>query len=187
LAHALDATLEQVARSPEVHVVVVRGAGRSFCSGIDRDMVASGAVPHGFFALTERSRLALETMDKIAIAVVHGHCLGGGLQLAIACDIRIAVDDARLALPAITDGLSPGLAPIRLPRLIGLGPARSLQLTGEIIDAHEALRLGLVDHVVPSTDREAATRDLVNRYLHIPRTAAVAVKQLLARAFDPPA
>lgn len=185
LAHDLVAAVDAVAAVPEVRVVLVRGAGRAFCAGIDRDMVARGELPTGFFVLTERARLGLEVMDKITIAVVHGHCVGGGLQLAIACDIRIAASWSRLAVPAVADALIPGLAPVRLPRLIGLGRARRLMLTGEQIGAEEAYRIGLVDHVVPDGD-EAAVDAFVRTYLDAPRAAAAGVKALLARAFDPP-
>lgn len=161
LAGALAEAVLRVADEPDVRLVLVRGAGRSFCAGIDRDMLADGELPSGFFELSERARLGLEGMDKITVAELHGHCLGGGVQLAIACDIRIAATDCRLALPAVSDGIIPGMAPIRLPRLIGLGPARRLMLTGEVIGAEEALRLGLVDHVVPAADRAAAVEQVL--------------------------
>lgn len=186
LAGALAEAVIRIGDEPDVRVVLVRGAGRSFCAGIDRDMLAEGELPPGFFELSERARLGLEGMDKITVAELHGHCLGGGVQLAIACDIRIAATDCRGALPAVRDGIIPGMAPIRLPRLIGLGPARRLMLTGEVIGAEEALRLGLVDHVVPAADRAAAVEQMLATYLAAPRTATIALKRLLARAFDPP-
>jgi enoyl-CoA hydratase/carnithine racemase len=185
LAHDLVAAVDAVAAAPEVRVVLVRGAGRAFCAGLDRDMVARDELPADFFVLTERARLGLEAMAKITIALVHGYCVGGGVQLAIACDLRIAERSSRWAVPAVADALIPGLAPVRLPRLIGLGRARRLMLTGEEIDAGEAERIGLVDHVVPDGDR--ATVDAhVQTYLDAPRAAAAGVKALLARAFDPP-
>lgn len=186
LAADLAEQVDRVAAQPDVRVVLVRGAGRAFCSGIDRDMVAADAVPDDFFEVTERARLGLEGMDKITVAEVHGYCLGGGLQLAIACDIRIAAVDARMSLPAVSDALIPGMAPVRLPRLIGLGPARRLMLSGAEIGTEEAYRLGLVDHIVPADGRQAATDEVLRTYLAAPRTATVAVKALMARAFDPP-
>ena len=86
-------------------------------------------------------RAQLEALNAITIAAVHGYCLSGGLQLAIACDIRVCSSDCRLGLPAVVEGIFPGLATVRLPRLIGLGPARRLILSGELIAAGEALRL----------------------------------------------
>ena len=92
---------------------------------------------------------------------MHGYCLGGGLQLAIACDIRICSSDCRLGLPAVLEGIFPGMAPVRLPRLIGLGPARRLVLSGEVIGAEESLRLGMVDYVVPAERFEEETAAMV--------------------------
>src|SRR5437764_8765286 len=146
----LEAAVEAVAGEPAVRVVLVRGAGRSFCAGIDLDMLGSEGMPAGFYDGQERAFHQLETMDKITVAALHGYCLGGGLQLAISCDIRVCSSDCRLGLPAVLEGIFPGLAPVRLPRLIGLGPARRLILSGEMIGAEESLRLGMVDYVVPA-------------------------------------
>jgi enoyl-CoA hydratase/carnithine racemase len=186
LAHDLDRAVSTAAGASGVRVVLVRGAGRAFCSGIDRDMLCRGGVTPAFFELTERARLGLESMDKITVAAVHGHCIGGGLQLAIACDIRVAATDSRFAVPAVADALVPGMAPVRLPRLIGLGPARRLMLSGATIGSEEAARLGLVDHVVPDGDRDAAVAEVLAPYLAAPRTAVVGLKKLLATAFAPP-
>jgi len=186
LAHDLDQAVSAAARAPAVRVVLVHGAGRAFCSGIDRDMLGRGAITPDFFELTERARLGLESMDKITVAAVHGYCIGGGLQLAIACDIRIATTDSRFAVPAVADALIPGMAPIRLPRLIGLGPARRLMLSGAEIGSEEAARLGLVDHVIPDDDRDAAITQMLQPYLAAPPTAVAGLKQLLASAFAPP-
>jgi enoyl-CoA hydratase/carnithine racemase len=147
--------------------------------------VQEGMSP-GFYETQERAFHKLEMMDKIVIAVLHGYCLGGGLQLAIACDIRICSSDCRLGLPAMNEGLIPGMAPFRLPRLIGLGPARRLILTGEIIEPDESLRLGLVDHLVPADQFETGLAELVQQYLAAPVTAAIAAKRLFRQAFEPP-
>jgi enoyl-CoA hydratase/carnithine racemase len=125
-------------------------------------------------------------MDKIVIAALHGYCLGGGLQLAIACDIRICSSDCRLGLPALQEGFFPGMAVFRLPRLIGLAPARRLILSGEVIGPEEALHLGLVDHVAPAERFAAEVDRLIQSYLAAPHTASIASKRLLRRAFDAP-
>jgi enoyl-CoA hydratase/carnithine racemase len=179
----LTRAIDTVASTSGVRVVVVRGAGRAFSSGLDLNMRAAGVSPN-FFERSEQTRLRLESLDAITIAAIHGYCLGGGLQLAIACDIRVCSSDARLGMPAALEGLFPGLATVRLPRLIGLGPARRLILSGEIIDAAEAQRLGMVDYVVPAETFDAELADVVARYQRIPRTAAVASKSLMRRAFD---
>jgi enoyl-CoA hydratase/carnithine racemase len=179
----LEAAVDAVARTAGLRVVVVRGAGRAFSAGLDLNMRARG-VNLDFFERQEQTRLRIESLEPITVAAVHGHCLGGGLQLAIACDIRVCSSDARLGLPAVLEGLIPGLAPVRLPRLIGLGPARRLVLSGEVIDAREALRLGLVDHLVPAEGFDAGLSEVLQTYLQVPPAAAVASKKLMAMAFD---
>ena len=180
----LNQAVDAVAAEPEVRVVLVRGAGRAFCAGMDLDMMAGGGMPPGFYEGQERAFRGLELLDKIVVAALHGHCLGGGVQLAIACDLRVASSDARLGLPAVLEGLFPGMAPFRLPHLIGLGPARRLILSGESVGPDEALRLGLVDYVVPADRWEAGLDEILRTYLAAPRAASIGSKRLLARAFD---
>lgn len=180
----LQAAVDRVAAEPEARVALIRGAGRAFCAGLDLDMMGSQGMPAGFYASQERAFRAIELMDKIVVAALHGYCLGGGLQLAIACDIRVGSSDCRLGLPAVQEGLFPGMAPFRLPRLIGLGPARRLILSGEMIGSEEALRLGLVDHLVPAERFEEGLAEILERYLTAPRAASIASKRLMRRAFD---
>ena len=182
----LEQATAQLAADPAVRVVLVRGAGRAFCAGMDRDMLASGGLPADFYPRQEGAFRALERMDKVTVAALHGYCLGGGLQLAIACDIRICSQDCRLGLPAGELGLFPGMATWRLPRLIGLGPARRMILGGEVVGPQEALRLGLVDHLVPAEDFQEGVERILARYLGAPRLASVAAKRLLGRALDAP-
>ena len=182
----LEAAVREVAARPDVRVVLVRGAGRSFCAGMDLDMLGGEGMPPGFYEGQERAFRGLELMDKITIAAVHGYCLGGGLQLAIACDIRICSTDCHLGLPAVREGLFPGMATFRLPRLIGLGPALRLALSGEIIGPDEALRLGLVDHLVPAERFGPDVAEALDRYLDAPRAASTASKRLMRRALDAP-
>jgi enoyl-CoA hydratase/carnithine racemase len=184
LVTALDEAAERVGAEPDVQVVIVRGNGRSFCAGLDLDMFAAEGMPPGFFAHQEGAFRRFETMDRTVIAAIHGHCLGGGVQLAAACDIRVAAADADLGLPAIDEGLFPGLAPYRLPRLVGRGRAAELILTGRRLDAQAALAIGLVDHVVP--DLETALAELVAAYVRAPRAAAAASKRLMALGYEAP-
>jgi enoyl-CoA hydratase/carnithine racemase len=164
----------------DVSVVAVRGTGRAFCAGLDLDMLADSGMPTGFYATQESALRILELTDKITVAVLHGHCLGGGLQIAIACDIRIATADCVLGLPAVSEGLFPGMAPYRLPALVGLGAARRLILSGETIDAAAAHEIGLVDHVVTAGGEDSdEVRAILDVYASAPRTAARASKRLL--------
>lgn len=167
-------------------MLLLTGAGRSFCSGIERDMLAEQGMPPDFFESHERAYRGLELLDKLVIAALHGHVLGGGLQAALACDLRICSTDAVLGAPATQDGLIPGMATFRLPRLIGLGHARRLIFSGETIGPDEALRLGLVDHLVPAERFDAGVDQLVSRYLAMPYTALIAAKRPTARAMDAP-
>jgi enoyl-CoA hydratase/carnithine racemase len=176
---ALDAAIGEIATTHAVRVVVLRGAGRAFCAGIDLEMLSREGMPDGFYEGQERAFRALETLNAITIAGIHGHCLGGGVQLAISCDIRVSSDDCGIGLPAVNEGLFPGMAPYRLPKLIGLGPARRLILSGEVIRPDEALRLGLVDYVVPSADFDLALGEIAQRFAHAPPTAATASKRLI--------
>lgn len=180
----LEATVSKVAAMPDVRVVLLCGAGRAFCSGLDLNMFAQEGMPPGFYEGQERAFHGLELMDKITIAALHGYCLGGGVQLAISCDIRVCSTDCRLGLPAVHEGLLPGMAPFRLPRLIGLGPARRLILSGELIGPDEALHLGLVDYLVPASNFDAGLAEIIERYLAVPHTGAIASKQLMRRSFD---
>jgi enoyl-CoA hydratase/carnithine racemase len=161
---------------------VIGGAGRSFCAGLDLDMLAASGMPPGFYEGQERAFRALELLDAVTIAAIHGHCLGGGVQLAAACDIRVCSADAVLGLTAIGKGLFPGMAPFRLPRLVGLGTAARLILSGEIIDAAEALRLHLADYVVPAERFEPEVLRIVDTYLAAGHTAVVASKKLMRQA-----
>ena len=183
---ALEAAVRTVASESDVRIVLVRGAGRAFCAGMDLEMLSREGMPDGFYEGQERAFGELEQMDKITIAALHGYCLGGGLQLAISCDTRICSTDCRLGLPAVQEGMFPGMAVFRLPRLIGLGPARRLILSGEIIGPEEALRLGLIDHLVPAERFEAGVAEVLTTYLDAPRTASLASKHLMKRSLDAP-
>ena len=177
--HALEAAVAAVGAEPGVRVVLLRGAGRSFGSGIDRDMLADG-MPPDFVPSHERSYAALEDMDKLVVGVLHGHCLGAGLLAALACDLRICSTDAVLGLTAARFGLFPAMGTFRLPRLIGLGPARRLILSGETVDPAEAYRLGLVDHLVPAERFADGVDELVAHYAALSPVRVVAIKRLTA-------
>jgi enoyl-CoA hydratase/carnithine racemase len=179
----MDRAVQSVVDDPP-EIVVVRGEGRAFCAGLDLDMLAAEGMPPRFYPLQERAFRALEELDRIVIAQIHGYCLGGGLQLALACDIRIVSGDAVLGLPAALEGLPPGMAPWRLPRFIGLGRAMRLAIGGDRVDAGEALAMGLADHVVPSDRFAEGAAALVERYRAVPQAAARATKLLARSAFD---
>ena len=180
----LGEVVERLTRASEVRVVVLTGAGRAFCTGVDLGALASGAFGLADFVAWEDAMTAIERMDRLFIAAINGHCLGGGLQLALVCDYRLASDGAVLGLPAVKECLIPSMALYRLPRLIGAARARELILLGEPIDAATAERFGLVNRVVPAADLEREVHATIQKLLALPPASVRASKRLTARAFE---
>lgn len=181
----LNACVDRAAADPDARVVVVEGAGRAFCTGIDLTVLAAGRITREWFVGWERALRRLETMDRLVVAAVHGYCIGGGLQVALACDVRVARDDATLGLPAVKECLVPGLGVWRLPRYVGLGRAKRLVLTGETVGAAEALAIGLVDHVAPADAFEREVARIAETLAGVAFASAIESKRLLDRAFEP--
>lgn len=167
----------------QVRVAIVTGAGRAFCAGVDLKALSGGRLGPAFFTDIEYLWDILENCDKAVLCGIHGYCLGGGLQIALACDLRIAADDAILGLPAVKECLIPGLGTYRLPRLIGMGRARELLLLGDTIGAHRALEIGLVNAVVPRAELEARCLAMAERFLAVPHTSLTYIKRLSNLAF----
>jgi enoyl-CoA hydratase/carnithine racemase len=183
----LLAAAGEVRADPDVGAVVVTGEGRAFSSGLDLDDLAADRISVEWFHKAELAFRALETLDVPVIAGVQGWCLGGGLQLAIVCDARLAADDAVFGLPAAREAFLPGVGGLwRLPRLIGTGRARHLALSGETVNAAGAERIGLVNAVVP---RDALAGELevwAKRYAEMPAPNAAWIKRLADQAYDLP-
>ena len=164
--------------------VIIRGAGRAFCAGIDLKELAAGETPHAYFDHWDRALRLLELSDKLVLCAMQGYALGGGLQLPLACDIRIAASDCQLGLPAAKEGFIPGLGTYRLPRYIGLGRAKRMALSGENVDGEEALRIGLVDYVVDPLNFDAEVEAIVQRYLAVSSEGARQTKLMLSAFQD---
>ncbi|MDP2702970.1 MAG: enoyl-CoA hydratase/isomerase family protein, partial [Candidatus Rokubacteria bacterium] len=130
---------EAAAKDPDVWVVVVRGGGLAFSAGMDRKALSAGRIGEAFYRHWIRGLNSLEDMDKLVVAVLHGYSIGGGLQLAVACDLRLAADDAVLGLGATRHGLIPDGSILRLARIIGLGRAKELTLLNDDIGPEAAL------------------------------------------------
>ena len=160
--------------------VIIRGAGRAFCAGIDLKELTAGETPQAYFYHWDRALRLLELSEKLVLCAIQGYALGGGLQLPLACDIRIATADVQLGLPAAKEGFVPGLGTYRLPRYIGLGRAKRMALSGENVDGNEALRIGLVDYVVDPANFDAEVEELVQRYLAISSEGARQTKLMLS-------
>jgi len=182
----LNALADHVAGDDDIHVVVVQGAGRAFSSGIDLTALSRGEIGMDFFQGWETGLRKLETMDKLVIASVHSHCIGGGLQLALACDLRIAREDAGFGVTAVREGIIPGMGMWRIARFAGMGRAKRLALTAEVIGAATALEWGLVDWVVPTAEFDARVQALVEQCLEMAWTSTRLTKKLTTAAFELP-
>lgn len=160
----LDHVFTQLAKDSEVRVICLTGAGeKAFAAGADiKELVETTRIPgQSLSRRGHRIFRQIETCGKPVIALINGFALGGGCELALACTLRVAADSAKLGQPEARLGLIPGYGGTqRLPRLIGQSAALKLLLTGERIDAAEALRLGLVDEVVPASELLSRGRQL---------------------------
>lgn len=149
----LELVLNELEEGEYVRAVIVTGTGRFFCAGADINELAHLNTAHGGseFAVHGQSLLnRIERSDKPVLAAINGTCVGGGLELALACHVRVAVAGAILGLPEIKLGLIPGFGGTqRLPRIVGPSKAAEMILTGESLSAEEALRIGLLSRVVP--------------------------------------
>jgi enoyl-CoA hydratase/carnithine racemase len=183
LAAMLADHAETAAADPEVDIVVVRGAGRAFCSGMDRTALAAGSVGEAFYRHWIRALNCLEDMPKVSLAVLHGYAIGGGLQLGLACDVRLAADDAVLGLGASRHGIIPDGAVLRLARIVGLGRAKELALFNDDVTPADARAIGLVNWVCPASEIDATVARLLERLRHQAPTANAHIKRLLHDSF----
>jgi enoyl-CoA hydratase/carnithine racemase len=185
LVHATGAALRAAADDPAVRVVVLRGAGPMLSAGMDLATLAALAADPATLGPFRRACVeawsVAEEMPKPVVCAIHGGCLGGALELALACDLRVMAADAVAGLPETRIGLIPDLGGCsRLPQLVGLGRAKELILTGRVVGAEEAERIGLVNRVAPAPELDAAVDALVAELL---ACAPVAVG-LAKRALD---
>jgi enoyl-CoA hydratase len=161
------AALHALAADPAAGVLVMTGAGESaFVSGADINDIRARSRDDGLAAINSSLFSAVERFPRPTIAAINGYALGGGCELALACDIRIASDTAKFGQPELGLGIIPGAgATQRLPRIVGAGWAAHLILTGEIIDAKQALEIGLVTAVMPASQLQVRVRELAKRIL----------------------
>ena len=166
-----------------VQVVVVTGAGRAFCSGGDVGGMASrgelNALEHKrALELVHRVPVALDELDKPVIAAINGAAVGAGCDMALMCDLRFMADDARLSEGYVRVGLIPGDGGTYfLPRLVGTAKALELLWTGDFVDAQEALRLGIVNRVVPAEELLPTVYDFAGRLARGPSVAIRTIKR----------
>lgn len=181
----LRGVFEELDRDDAVRFVVLAGEGEAFTAG--------GDIP-GFLQRSawDVSRLAdnvaaPERCTKIVVAALHGYCFGVGLELALACDFRIAADDLQLAFPEVTIGMIPGSGGTqRLARLVGLGRAKDLVMRGRRVGADEALALGLVTEVVPAGELDGAVARLIDELSNRSPLALAMAKRVLNQTYEGP-
>ena len=176
----LDLAFGALAQDDEVRVILLTGAGgRAFAAGADINEFSGLTQEEGHaFSLRGQAILrSIETLGKPVIACIQGFALGGGCELALACTLRLAAGDARLGQPEVKLGIIAGYGGSqRLPRLVGRGAGLKLLLTGAVIDAQEAFRLGLVDEVVPAAELMQRAETLA---MEIVANAPLAIKETL--------
>src|SRR5262245_24796111 len=179
------AALAAVARDENAGVLVVTGAGdAAFVSGADINDIRARTRDDGLAAINSSLFAAVERFPRPTIAAVNGYALGGGCELALACDIRVASETAAFGQPELGLGIIPAAgATQRLPRIVGLGWAKHLVLTGDVLDAKQALEIGLVTAVTPAGQLQIRVRELAKRILrHGPLAARLAKLALNASA-----
>jgi enoyl-CoA hydratase len=183
----LGEAIDEARSRDDVGAALVTGAGRAFVAGADIGELV------GMTPATAQTRALVgqdvfrrfETSPKPTLAAVNGYALGGGCELAMACHFRLASEAAKFGQPEVKLGITPGYGGTqRLPRLVGRGRALQLLLTGELIDAHEALRIGLVNAVVPAADLLPAARKLLQTILSQAPTAVALCIDSVDRGLD---
>lgn len=192
LIQGIHASLDRVEALDSVSVLHIRSALKAFSAGADLDLMRDLLVtPEGRDSMIgvvrdmQRLFTRIEELGVVTVAELDGAAMGGGLELALACDLRVAANEARLGLPEAGLGLLPGAGGTqRLPRICGEAVARRLILGAEVIDGSDALRIGLVQWAVPAAELASFAAELVTRLASIPAEAVAASKACLAAAGD---
>lgn len=186
LAMALIDALSRLEHDPGVHVVLLTGAGRAFCAGGDLGAIAKGRQSGATTTLEPLLRAGMQAVIKIrtmpqpVIAVVQGAAAGAGMNIALAADVRIVSEEATFGQSFTRVGLFPDYGGTYfLPQLVGPAKAAELFYTGEMIDAATALRLGVVNHVVPAAQLEAAARAMAEKIAQGPPVSVRAIKSAI--------
>ena len=172
----MDAMVKKISGMSEIRVMVITGEGKAFVAGADIAEMVDKNQPQGseFSRLGQNTFRSLEQMEIPVIAAINGFALGGGLELAMGCDFRIASNKAKFGQPEVNLGLIPGYAGTqRLPRLVGMADALYLLMTADLIGAHDALRIGLVQKV---TEPEALMEETMKIAKNIASKGPKAVK-----------
>lgn len=187
LLSELDVAFAEAANDVEIKVIVLTGAGKAFAAGADIAQMADMNAVEGkdFGALGSDVFRRIEMLSKPVIAAVNGYALGGGCELAMACDIRIASEKAKVGQPETGLGITPGFSGTqRLPRLIGMGRAKELIFSAEVIDAQEAWRIGLFNKVVPPEKLDEAAFEMAEKIASKAQLAVAYAKEAINKGFE---
>ncbi len=184
----ISSRLDDAEEDETVKVIVITGAGdRAFCVGLDLKAVKDISAVDGMnlSLLGQKLTKKIEELRKPVIAAINGYTLGGGLELAMSCDLRIASESAKLGQPELNVGLIPGWGGTqRLPRLVGRGIAKELIFTGKMIDAKTAQELGLLNKVVPPEKLKSAAKELARELMTKPPVGLQLAKQLINSSIE---
>lgn len=163
----LDRAIFEAQKEDDIKVLIITGSGEKvFVSGADINALKERTMLETFVGENQMILNRLAALDKVSIAAINGHALGGGCELAMACDFRIAVESAKLGQPEINLAILPGAGGTqRLSRLVGVAKAKELILTGDLVDANEALRIGLVNRVVAQGQAVAAAVEMAQKIM----------------------
>lgn len=182
--HELHKIANQIMNDKNIRIVTIKGSGRAFSTGIDLKDLANGLIEDSYFDLWDRALRCFELMDKLVVCLIHGYAIGGGLQLALAADIRVSTASAKLGLPAIKEGLIPGLGTFRLSKYIGLGRAKRLIITGEMIDGMEGERIGLIDYIVSESEKNQQFHEIIDNIAAVNSNGCRLSKSLLNKCYE---
>jgi enoyl-CoA hydratase len=184
----LDHALDEIEEDEGVGVVIITGQEKVFGAGADITEIANLRSPVDANRFTKKVRKVfdkLATLRQPTIAAVSGLALGGGFEIALACDIRVAAENARFGLPEIKLGVLPGGGGTqRLPRLVGAGRAKEMLFSGDPVDAQEAYRIGIVNRIVPVGSLMEEAKKLAGIYLERPGYAIMTIKRLVNEGLD---
>lgn len=184
----IESAMREFNENKDVRVIIITGEGKSFVSGSDISRLAQmdSLAAREYSQIGQRVLSFIENMEKPVIAAVNGYALGSGCEIAMACDIRIASEKAKFGQPEVKLGLIPGHAGTqRLARLVGIGKAKELIFTGDLIDAQEAYNIGLVNKVVPAENLLEEAKNIAKKIIENAGPKAVSIaKTVLNRGID---
>lgn len=186
VTEALDA-VRDLEKNPDVRVLVFTGAGRAFISGADiaEMLEKTSAAARTYSELGHTLMATIQDMGKPSIAAIGGYCLGGGMEVALACDIRLASEKAQFGLPETVLGIIPGWgATQRAARLVGTAHAKELIFTGEIIDAYRALEIGLINRIIPQASLIHFTLDMAKKISRQGQIAIAHAKKVIRKGVE---